>query len=83
MSLTENKERTIVVYEGSHKMHEEYMRRNELSHKKNWQKIDEGFLKKIEEKKRVLHVKAGELVLWDSRTFHQNQYGRGGEERIV
>lgn len=29
-------------------------------------------------------MKAGSLVLWDSRTFHQNQYGgKCNEERIV
>ena len=37
--------------------------------------------------KKVLDVKAGSLVLWDSRTFHQNQYGpidsSRKEERIV
>ena len=36
------------------------------------------------DKKRVLHIPAGALVLWDSRTFHQNQYGKEkSEERIV
>jgi hypothetical protein len=37
----------------------------------------------MEEHKRVLHVPAGALVLWDSRVFHQNQYGNPGEERMV
>jgi len=32
----------------------------------------------------VLTVPAGSLVLWDSRTFHQNQYGKANsEERMV
>ena len=35
-------------------------------------------------KKRILEVPAGSLVLWDSRTFHQNQYGESeSEERMV
>ena len=35
-------------------------------------------------KKVVLNIPAGSLVLWDSRTFHQNQYGKpNSEERIV
>ena len=35
-------------------------------------------------RKRILNVPAGSLVLWDSRTFHQNQYGEpNSEERIV
>ena len=34
--------------------------------------------------RRVLHVPAGSLVIWDSRTFHQNQYGApNSEERLV
>ena len=32
----------------------------------------------------MLNVPAGSLVLWDSRTFHQNQFGfPSEEERIV
>ena len=38
----------------------------------------------MEESKRVLNVPAGSLVLWDSKTFHQNQYGKANtEERLV
>ena len=40
-------------------------------------------LESIKDSKRVLNIPAGSLVLWDSRTFHQNQYGLPGEERIV
>ena len=38
------------------------------------------------DRKRVMNVPAGSMVLWDSRTFHQNQYGTEegpAEERIV
>ena len=46
--------------------------------------IDHDYLKEIQESKRVLKVNAGDLVIWDSRTFHQNQYGSSNcEERIV
>ena len=83
VSLTENKERTFVCYEGSHLLHEQYMADRDISGSKNWEKIDPEFLRSISDTKRVLHVKAGSMVLWDSRTFHQNQYGRVGEERIV
>ena len=84
MSLTENKERTLVVYEGSHKNHESYFKDRGISHSKNWHKIDLKYLKEIDNTKRALYVKPGSLVLWDSRTFHQNQFGKhNSEERIV
>ena len=83
VALTSNEERTLVVYEGSHLLHEGYMKEKNITGKKNWLLIDHAYLSTITEKKRVLKVKAGSLVLWDSRTFHQNQYGKPGEERIV
>lgn len=126
VSLTDNKERTFRVYEGSHNIHEEYFKERvtplnlkmteinkslkaendkeerdeelistleeekkviEKQIKKfhgNWQLIDHDVLKSLEDKKRVLDVKAGSLVLWDSRAFHQNQYGEpNSEERMV
>lgn len=84
VALTTNKERTLVVYEGSHLLHEQYMKDHCLTHTKNWQRIDEEYLNsELLQLRRVLHVKAGSLVLWDSRTFHQNQYGVPGEERVV
>lgn len=83
VSLTSNKERTLVVYEESHNLHEPYMKERNLTDSKNWLKIDTDYLEKIKESRRVLEVDEGSLVLWDSRTFHQNQYGKTGEERIV
>lgn len=83
VSLTENKDRTFVVYEGSHKLHEIYCDEKKLIDNKNWLLIDHEYLEKIKETKRILHVKAGSMVIWDSRTFHQNQYGTTQEERIV
>ena len=85
VALTDNKERTLVVYEGSHKLHQPYFTEKDmLKESKNWQLIDAKYLDKIKDKKRVLEIKAGSIVLWDSRTFHQNQYGKPkSEERIV
>jgi ectoine hydroxylase-related dioxygenase (phytanoyl-CoA dioxygenase family) len=83
VALTSNEERTLVVYEGSHLLHESYMREKNLTGTKNWLLIEHEYLARIAETKRVLKIKAGSLVLWDSRTFHQNQYGKAGEERIV
>jgi len=83
VALTSNEERTLVVYEGSHLLHETYMKEKNITGKKNWLLIDHDYLERIADSKRVLKVSAGSLVLWDSRTFHQNQYGQIGEERIV
>jgi ectoine hydroxylase-related dioxygenase (phytanoyl-CoA dioxygenase family) len=85
VALTDNTERTLVVYEGSHKLHEEYAKEYNLTSTKDWLLIEQNYLDKISDKKRVLNIKAGSLVLWDSRTFHQNQYGAkdNNEERIV
>jgi hypothetical protein len=84
VSLTDNINRTWVCYEGSHKLHEEYAKEKNLTSKKNWLLIDNEYLEKIKEKKKIIHVKAGSLVLWDSRIFHQNQYGGDcKEERLI
>ena len=90
VALTNNCERTLVVYEGSHKLHEEYAKEYNLTSTKDWLLIEHNYLDKISDKKKILNIKAGSLVLWDSRTFHQNQYGNGNnysnnnkEERIV
>ena len=84
VALTSNKERTLVVYHKSHTMHEKYFESKGNTSKTNWNKIDLQTLEKMAPLKRVLQVPAGALVLWDSRTFHQNQYGAPrSEERIV
>ena len=85
VALTNNSERTLVVYEGSHKLHEEYATEYNLTSTKDWLLIEQNYLDKISDKRKVLNIKAGSLVLWDSRTFHQNQYGNNEtkEERIV
>ena len=84
VTLTSNKERTLVVYEGSHLLHQSYFEDRGINHSKNWNLIDPEYLAQIQESKRILEIPAGSLVLWDSRTFHQNQYGKpGSEERLV
>lgn len=84
VSLTENKEKTFVVYKNSHNLHESYFKEKNLYNSKNFNCIDKDYLNKINDLKCVLHVKPGDLVIWDSRTFHQNQYGNSSfEERIV
>jgi hypothetical protein len=84
VALTSNRERTLVVYEESHLLHEEYFKERNITSSKNWQLISQEYLESISTKKKALEVPAGALVLWDSRTFHQNRYGLpGSEERIV
>ena len=80
VSLTSNTERSFVAYEGSHLLHETYMKDRGLTGSKNWRLIDPESLKDL--KRVVVKVNAGDMVLWDSRTFHQSQYGTN-EERLV
>lgn len=84
VSLTENKERTLVVYEGTHLLHEQYFKDRNIESDNHWQILEKDYIDSLSHLKKVLHVPAGSLVLWDSRTFHQNQYGAPeSEERMV
>jgi len=91
VSLTDNEQRTFMVYEGSHLLHEDYFYEgnriylDQINVKSDWQMIDEDYLKTIKDKCKVLKIPAGSLVLWDSRTFHQSQYGNPlrPEKRLV
>ena len=47
MSLTENRERTLIVYEGTHKLHGKYFEDRGIKHNNNWQKIELNYLKEI------------------------------------
>jgi len=84
ISLTSNQNRTLVVYEKSHLLHEKYFKSRNICNSKNWNLIDHNYLDTIKNNRKILKVNAGDLVIWDSRTFHQNQYGNpNSEERIV
>lgn len=84
VGLTHNKERTIRVYEESHKLHEKYFRDRGICDSNDWNVIEQEYIDQLEDKKRVIEVPEGSMVIWDSRTFHQNQYGPPGcEERLV
>ena len=83
ISLTDNEERTLIVYERSHLYHKEYFK-NKKKSSKRWNLIDHDVLEKLKDTKKILKVNKGSLVIWDSRTFHQNQYGKPkSEERLV
>ena len=89
-TLTSNESRTFVAYEGTHLLHKDYFESKGPVSASNWQRCDpHDILGRFADRKRVLRVDAGDVVIWDSRTFHQNQYGpppppgESGEERAV
>jgi ectoine hydroxylase-related dioxygenase (phytanoyl-CoA dioxygenase family) len=76
MTLTEAgpKGGGFVCVPGSHKYHQDYFKKKKmLDHKDNWFVVPEGD-KGTEPLKRTLKVnsKAGDFILFDSRTFHCN-----------
>ena len=86
LSLTNNNERTLVLYSGSHLLHEDYFEKMEIDEPHNWHVIDKSYFNEsLEATKIKLDVKAGDLVIWDSRTFHQNSCGPEDcvEERLI
>ena len=87
VSLTTNTSdgATFVCVPGSHLLHRDYFVANGLADgSSNFQKIERRHVEALNPTQRVaLDVPAGSLVLWDSRTFHQNQYGTAAEERRV
>ena len=84
VSFTDNKEKTFVAWKGTHKLHEEYFKEKGINDNKNWHFIDLDYLERHKEKRMALDIPAGSLVIWDSRTFHQNQMGeKNDEERYI
>jgi len=79
VALTSNDTRTFMAYEKSHLLHDTL----EMDNPKNdFVKIPPHMLDP--NCRRVVSVEAGSMVLWDSRTFHQNVLGDApAEERIV
>ena len=85
VSFTENRERTLVLYYGSHCLHEDYFNLTGTYTPNDWCVLNPEYLKGLEYREMVLKVKPGDLVLWDSRVFHQNTCGSPdcGEERLI
>jgi ectoine hydroxylase-related dioxygenase (phytanoyl-CoA dioxygenase family) len=81
IALTDNENTSFVVYDKTHMMHEKYFEEKNENHGKRWNLIDKNYVDQTARK--VIKVNAGDLVLWDSRTFHENCYGRESEERLV
>ena len=85
LSLTNNSERTLLLYNGSHLLHEDYFYTMEIDEPSDWNVLDKNYVNELAEDRLYLNVKAGDLVIWDSRTFHQNCCGNSNckEERLV
>jgi hypothetical protein len=86
VSLTRNKTCTFTVYRGSHLLHAEYFRARvdkDPKWKNNFLLIDRDYLETIKHTHTVIPAGPGDVILWDSRVFHQNTYGVEPEERIV
>ena len=85
LSLTNNKWRTLVVYEYSHLLHEHYFKSMGIESNRDWNVIDEMYSSNIVDSMKFLDVPAGALVVWDSRLFHQNTCGTPDckEERLI
>ena len=81
VSLTDNQEKTLLVYDRSHLMYDSYVKERGLTGDKNFLMLDRDYLEPLE--KTALDVKKGSLVVWDSRLFHQNQAPSSSEERLV
>lgn len=76
IGLTDNKQRTLVVWEQTHLIHHDFFK--ELGREKQssaWQRVPQENEEALKPLRRVLHIPPGAMAIWDSRTFHQNQYG--------
>ena len=88
-ALTANRERTLVVYPGSHRFHADFGATvvDPKIRAKSFVRIPQSYLDRLAGGHGIrpvaLKVPVGALALWDSRVFHQNRYGRPGEERLV
>ena len=86
ISLTDNIDKTLMVYDKSHLLFKDYVKEYDLKEDKNFNIINRDYItKNCLLQKKILSVKKGSLIIWDSRLFHQNQCGEinNKEKRIV
>ena len=85
VSFTENVGRTLLLYHGSHYLHQDYFNITNTDTPNDWCVLDPDYLKGLDYRQMQLEVDPGSLVLWDSRVFHQNTCGppHCREERLV
>lgn len=66
----------LVVWKGTHAIHQEYFQETGIETNGDWYKFSKSFISKIEREgyERIKIVApVGSLILWDSRTIHQNE----------
>jgi len=85
LSMTNNIERTFIVYKGSHLLHENYFKDNNIDEPRDWHLFNEDYINTLQDTKEILKINEGDLLIWDSRTYHQNTCGNSDciEERLV
>ena len=69
LSLTNNSERTLLVYKGSHLLHEHYFKTLNIDAPRDWCVLDKNYVNNLENKKVYVKVCAGDLVIWDSNIY--------------
>ncbi len=80
VALTDNTTRTFQCIPGSHLEVANYFKNNpSKTPSKAWQKVK---AEEFSRKPITVSVKAGQMIIWDSRLVHCNSYG-SPEERIV
>jgi ectoine hydroxylase-related dioxygenase (phytanoyl-CoA dioxygenase family) len=63
---------TLRVMKGSHNYHQDFFTSHNIEEKNDWYKIKPEELDYFDQfEKNSVMAKAGSLILWDSRTFHQ------------
>jgi hypothetical protein len=87
VSLTSNKLNTFMCIPGSHLFHKKYFESKSVKDLgKNWQVLEspEDYERHTGQKYNevVVPLEAGDMIMWDSRLFHQNRQGHD-EERLV
>jgi len=82
LSLTNNSRRTFIVYQNSHLLHHSYFKNMNIQENNDFCIIDQNYINQISKTKTYIQVNAGDLVIWDSRTFHQNCC-ESNEERLI
>lgn len=82
VSLTTNTDCGLAIIEKTHLQHHHYFREKGIEHNRDWQKVSEEDFDKTD-MKLVGPLNKGDMVIWDSRLFHQNLYSPSGEERLV
>lgn len=85
VGLTSNKSKTLVVWRKTHRIHKAFFNaigRGRSSIK--WQRVPNEYEERLKPLRVEVEVPEGAMAVWDSRTFHQNQYGNdSSEERLV